>query len=106
MNRPDIERPAAPVTCDLSAIPPEQRASHIALARALFGNENRVRRTESGLETSIAPDRLADAVSFIENERRCCRHLAFTLEVPPSGAPLILRVTGPGAVDELQALVG
>jgi hypothetical protein len=97
--------PIAPIACDLSAIPSEQRPTHIALVRALFGDFHRVRELPDGLEASIGPDRLADAVSFIENERRCCRHLAFTLVVPPARAPLVLRVTGPGAADELRALL-
>jgi len=95
----------APVACDLSAIPSDQRPAHIALVHALFGDTGRVRELPDGLEASIGADRLADAVSFIENERRCCRHLAFTLEVPPARAPLVLRVTGPGAADELRALL-
>ena len=107
MNQPDrirTEDSTAIIACDLSAIPPDRRPTHIALVHALFGDTARVRELPDGLEVSIGADRLADAVSFIENERRCCRHLGFTLEVPAAEAPLVLRVTGPGAADELRAL--
>ena len=77
----------------------------MTLVGALFGATNRVRELPDGLEVTLAADRLADVVSFIDNERRCCRHLAFGLEVPTAGAPLVLRVTGPGAADELRALM-
>ena len=95
---------SAPIACDLSAIPADQRTRHVSLARSLFGDEARVRTLENGLEVTLAADELADAVSFIDNERRCCRHLAFTLDVPAAGAPPRLRVTGPGAAQELRAL--
>ena len=94
-----------PIMCDLSAIRWDQRASHAALARSLFGGVQRVSHNADGLEVSLPSNRLGDVVSFIENERCCCRHLAFSIDVPASGAPLTLRVTGPGAADELQALI-
>ncbi len=94
-----------PIVCDLSAIPARQRVQHFLLARSLlFADERRVRELENGLEFELPPDRLGQAVRFVENERRCCRHLAFALEVPARGAPIILRVTGPGASHELRAL--
>ena len=94
-----------PVVCDLSAIPADQRTAHIALARELFGDERNLRQLDDGIETVVPVDRLRDAAAFIDNERRCCRHLTFSLEVPSRGATLAMRVTGPGAADELRALV-
>ena len=95
-----------PIVCDLSAIPAEQRERHFELARSLlFADQHRVRDLENGLEFELPADRLADAARFVENERRCCRHLTFTLEVPSRGAPIKLRVSGPGASDELRALL-
>ena len=93
------------VVCDLSAIPADQRAMHFAFARTvLFGGESGVQDVENGIVFELPPERLADVAAFLENERRCCRHLAFTLEIPPRDATLVLRVTGPGASDELRAL--
>jgi hypothetical protein len=93
------------IACDMSAIPADERDAHIALARSLFFAGGRaVRETEDGLMVDLPPDLLGDVARFVENERRCCCHLAFALEVPPHGADLVLRVTGPGARDELLAL--
>ena len=95
-----------PVVCDLSAIPADQRERHFELARSLlFADEHRVRDLENGMEFELPADRLDDTARFVENERRCCRHLAFTLAVPARGAPIVLQVSGPGARDELRALL-
>lgn len=95
-----------PIVCDLSAIPPEERARHIDLARELlFADEGAIREIENGLTVELAPERLVDAARFVDNERRCCRHLAFALDVPMRGGNLTLRVTGQGAREELQMLV-
>jgi len=94
------------IVCDLSAIPAGKRAAHFALAGTLlFGDDSVVREIENGLQFELAADRLADVSRFLENERRCCRHLAFSLEIPPRQANLVLRVTGPGASEELRALL-
>ena len=106
MSRSNSHQPAEALLCDLSAIPPDRRADHVALVRSLFGDANAVRQIENGVAISLAPDRLAHAVSFIDHERRCCRHLAFILEVPAGLGPLTVRVIGPGAAQEIQALVG
>lgn len=91
--------------CDLSAIPIDEREAHFELGRTLlFGGEQVVSEVESGLLFELPADRLGDAVRFVENERRCCKHLTFTLQVPPRGANLTLGVTGPGAREELRAL--
>jgi hypothetical protein len=86
----------------LSAIPAEQRAGHLALVHSLFAEESQAREVANGLEVSVTADRFADVVSFIDNERRCCPHLSFAVEVPTGNAPLLLRVTGAGAVAELR----
>jgi hypothetical protein len=94
-------------SCDLTAIPAAERAGHVALARSLFfGGGSAARETAEGYEVEIPADRLQDAARFIENERRCCAHLAFALTLPARGQPLQLRVTGPGATEVLRALVG
>ena len=58
-----------------------------------------------GLQFGLPAERLGDVARFVENERLCCRHLAFALEVPPRGEALTLRVKGPGAREELRALL-
>jgi len=107
LNQPtDLAAESDAIVCDLSAIPADQRDAHFALARSLlFGDERAVREVETGLAFELPPGRLADVARFLENERRCCRHLAFALEVPPRDGTLTLRVTGPGAREELRALL-
>ena len=109
-GRSTIETPtdratgADAIVCDLSAIPEGQRDAHYALVRSLlFADERAVQETEDGLAFELPQDRLADVGRFLENERRCCRHLAFALEVPSRGANLKLRVTGPGVREQLRA---
>ena len=94
-----------PIICDLSAIPAGERKHHVALARKLFMTSSSSIEIADGIQMTIAPERLDDAASFIANERRCCRHLTFSLHVPPRDAPLLLRITGPGAAEELRALL-
>ena len=102
----DLGEPTEPVVCDLSAIPANQRDAHVELVRTiLFSGEHAALEVDDGLLFELPADRLNNAVRFVENERRCCRHLAFVLEVPPRGANITLRVTGPGAREELRALV-
>ena len=97
--------PTEPIACDLSAIPPGQRATHFALARSLLlESDGTASHIDDGLMMRLPAERLGDVARFIENERRCCRHFTFSLEVPPRGERLVLRVTGPGARDELGAL--
>ena len=101
----DADQSVEPAVCDLSAIPADQREAHFELGRTfLFSGERAVREVEDGLLFELPAERLGDAVRFVDNERRCCRHLAFALEVPPRGANVTLRVTGPGAREELRAL--
>jgi len=93
-------------SCDLTAIPAADRPGHIALARSLFFGEPPARETAEGYEAKIPAERFPDVVRFVENERRCCSHLTFSLEVPPRGESVLLKVIGPGATESLRALVG
>jgi len=92
-----------PIVCDMSAIPADQRQSHIALAKSLLASSV-VFESDAEMRFELAPDRLADVIRFVDNERRCCRHLAFFVEVPARDANLLLRVSGPGVREELHAL--
>jgi hypothetical protein len=90
-----------PFACDMTAIPPEQRAAHHALIRRLM--------TEAVEEVSDLRDGLAfrfpaeqyDAVTeFVGRERLCCPFLTFTMEVSPDRGPLRLRLTGAEGVKD------
>jgi hypothetical protein len=94
---------ATTVACDLSAIPAEQRAAHIALARTLLFADGNAEPVDDGYRVALSPDRLREVMEFVENERRCCSHLGFSIELAARGGPLTLAITGPGARLELEA---
>jgi len=104
-NAIDLPADDEAIACDVSAIPEDQRAAHFALARALFSDAIAVREVDAGVAFDLRPDRLAALAAFVENERRCCRHLAFAVEIPPRDGAITLRITGPGAREEMAALL-
>jgi hypothetical protein len=96
-----------PIACDLTAIPPDRREEHRALVRSLlFDGGAAPVDVPDGITVRLPADRFGDAVRFIENERRCCPHLAFKLEVLPRATSVILTIVGPGAREELETFVG
>ncbi len=114
MSTPTTDRPipteaqadGTPIFCDLGAIPADQLEAHFAFARThLFGATGSAREVDGGYAFTIPADRYEEAAAFVSNERRCCAHLHFLLDVPPRGRALELRVTGPTAREELRALV-
>jgi len=91
--------------CDLLVMPPAARAEHIALAKSLLFVEGQVvNELPDGLSFALPSSRLGDVARFVENERRCCAHLGFVIEVPPRGAALELRITGAGVREGLSAI--
>ena len=92
------------ILCDLSAIPADQRESHIALGKSLLANDV-VAEHDEDVRLTIGAGRLGDVVRFIENERLCCGHLSFALEVPARGADLAFRISGPGVRAEFRAIL-
>jgi hypothetical protein len=92
------------IVCDLSAIPADQREAHVALGKSLLTN-GIIDERDDEVRVEVEADRFGDVTRFIGNERLCCRHLSFALDVPARGANLVLRVSGPGVRDELQALI-
>jgi hypothetical protein len=97
---------ATGICCDLLAIPADERGRHIALARSLIGGGAQLIESAEGYVIQLPVERLDELMSFMRNERRCCAHLGFRLDVPAAGAAVTLRVTGPGALDQLKALAG
>lgn len=71
----------------------------------LFADDVDRRELDDEVVFDLPSDRLADVAAFIENERRCCRHLSFQLDIPPRNSRMVLRIRGPGALEELRALV-
>jgi hypothetical protein len=92
--------------CDLLSIPAPERGAHIGLARSLLFREGQtVTETTDDLAFELPAARFGDVARFVANERRCCAHLRFVIEVQPRSAPLLLRIIGPGVRDALEAIV-
>ena len=92
------------VTCDMSAIPADQRDAHIQLAKSVLFGAATATDIDGGIQFDLSASHLADVARFVENERRCCPHLQFAIDVPPRSDAITLRVTGPLAREELTAL--
>jgi hypothetical protein len=98
----------APFRCDLTAIPPAERAAHEELIRRLV-SETVETMTElpDGVAFGCAADAYERVVRFVALERLCCPFLTFTLAVTPERGPLSLRLTGPeGVTAFLEAELG
>jgi hypothetical protein len=101
MPTPIDQHPAEdrPLACDMTAIPPERRAAHQALAERLFGAAAVERRDlPDGYAWRFAGDLYPDVAAFIADERRCCPFFTFTLIVARDGGPLWLHLTGDGEI--------
>ena len=100
---PTIHAPApdVPLACVPGAIPAAERGAHFRLVQRLFGEAARERRAvPGGYAWRFDADALGDLARWMENERRCCPFLAFTLELSPAGGPLWVRLTGPEGTRE------
>lgn len=97
---------ASSTACNLSALDAATRAEHIALARSLL-TAGGARLTDSPHEVAfeLPASRYLELARFVENERRCCAHLRFQIEIPPSGAAIELRIVGEGVREGLAAIV-
>lgn len=102
------ERLPIPVACDPTAIEPEERRAHDALAERLF--LQRVREREdlaAGYAFRFDPEDLADLGRWVERERLCCPFFDFTIRVPSGGGSVWLSLTGSDAVKAfLDARIG
>lgn len=86
---------ATPITCDLTAIAATEREAHRARAKHLLGVAYQERTALlDGYAWRFESDYYHELCRFIDNERRCCAFLTFTLEVHPHQEPIWLRMTG------------
>jgi hypothetical protein len=89
----------SPFVCDLTAIAPEQRPAHQALAARLFGElALETRELSKGYTFHFGAEHLVEIASFVANERRCCPFFGFEIAVAPEGGPVTLSITGPAEV--------
>ncbi|MEW6682669.1 MAG: hypothetical protein AB1451_07065 [Nitrospirota bacterium] len=80
--------------CDMTAIPAASRQLHMDTTKEVFGAVQAVRELPNGYAFQVPNGLLIKTAAFIDNERRCCPFLSFTVEVEPAGGPIWLRLTG------------
>ena len=97
-----------PIACDLTALEPGMRSTHLEAARQLLhGDAAEVTELPDGYAFRYRADQYERVAQFIANERLCCPFFTFVLEVTPAQGPLWLRVTGSeGVKDFLQRELG
>jgi hypothetical protein len=84
-----------PLACVPGAIPESQRAAHFSLIARLFSQRLKGKAPfANGYEYRFAEEDLVDLARFVENERRCCPFLSFSMQLVPVGG-LLLRLDGP-----------
>lgn len=103
----------SPLACDMTAIPAEQRAVHLANSREFFSQIEETRELENGYEFRFAdePNALKRLADFVSLEKLCCRFLRFEIEVEAENGPVWLRLTGRDGVkefirEEVRGLIG
>lgn len=88
-----------PIACDLTALEPDVRATHMeAATQLLCSDAAEVTELPDGYAFRYRADQYERVVQFIANERQCCPFFTFVLEVTPGHGPLWLRITGNEAV--------
>jgi hypothetical protein len=97
-----------PIACDLTALEPDVRSTHVASAKQLVHEgAQEVQELPDGFAFRYAAEQYAQVTQFIANERLCCPFFTFVLEVTPGNGPIWLRITGPVDVkDFLQSELG
>src|SRR4051812_18643715 len=93
--------PDLPIACDLMALEPAVRATHMEAATQLLCRAAaEVAELADGYAFRYRADQYEQVAQFIANERRCCPFFTFVLEVTPAQGPLWLRITGNEAVKD------
>jgi hypothetical protein len=88
-------QPELPIACDMMAIAADQREGHIALATRLLEAEFQERyELPDGYAWRFPADTYEEVCKFVDNARRCCPFLAFTIETTAGRGPIWLRITG------------
>lgn len=95
-----------PIACSLDAAGIETRRVEF---QATVGSQVSARKELSdGIEMEFAPgnDLLPALARFIEDERKCCQFLRFTITVEEGGGPISLGVRGPaGSGEFIRSLI-
>ena len=96
-----------PITCDLSMTDLRTRRGH--LLPSLMSAAVECLEIPNGyrLHFRAAKGTLAHILRVVEQERRCCRFLHFSLTLEPDLGPIWVDVTGPSGTQEfLRSVLG
>ena len=79
----------AALACVAAAIPAADRSAHFALVQRLFHRAVREQlELPNGYAFRFAAETFGEVARFMENERRCCPFLTFTIELAPDDVDL------------------
>ena len=97
-----METNQSPLACDMTAIPSEQRQTHLTASRELFSQIRETRELSEGYQFQFAdePKVLSRLVEFVALEKLCCPFLNFAIEIEAESGPIWLRLTGREGVKE------
>ncbi len=86
----------SPFVCDMTAILPEQRSTHVTTIDKLFRSVQSKRELPDGSAFELPNDQdvLLTAAEFISLERLCCPFFGFELQVEREGGSVWLCITG------------
>jgi arsenate reductase len=108
-----METKQSPLACDMTAIPPRQRETHLSASRELFTQIRQTQELSDGYQFQFAdqPDLLKRLAEFVSLEQLCCPFLSFAIEIEAENGPVWLRLTGREGVkafirEEISGLTG
>jgi len=93
----------------MTAIEPEQREQHVAMAIAVFRAVQEIHELPDGYAFRLPndPPLLLKTAEFIMREKLCCPFFSFKVEVEAEGGPLWLQLRGrEGIKPFIQAEIG
>ncbi|OLC09161.1 MAG: hypothetical protein AUH41_06080 [Gemmatimonadetes bacterium 13_1_40CM_66_11] len=89
-----------PFACDLTAIPPGERAAHHEATRQLVAAATIIRESGEGFAFELAADEYETVTRFVAKERLCCPFLTFVVTARANQPQVELRITGPAGAKE------
>lgn len=95
-----METGSVPVACLLTA--PELQERRRTVLQKFRSAVVEIKELEGGYSYRLPADDewLLELAHLVNLERRCCPFLSFNISVEPSGAPLVLEITGPAGTKE------
>jgi hypothetical protein len=86
----------SPFACDMTAIAPDKRGTHLSTIDNLFRLVEEIREFPSGYAFRLPNESevLMTTAEFIALERLCCPFFGFGVEVEREGGPIWLSFTG------------